>query len=115
MDLVPKLTPISSQGFNILDLLSFDPASMGLSAPGVKTPSSQQLIDLADQLQHIKGLLSTPISTLVNDIKHILEQIESPLPESLRVKLLPAGHLPFFLAEVKAAQQRIEVIIPKPL
>src|SRR6185312_5164037 len=43
------------------------------------------------------------------EIQKILEQIESQLPESLRVKLWPAGHLPFFRAEVKAAQQRIEL------
>ena len=79
---------------------------MGLIAPGAKIPS-QQPIDLTDQLQHIKTLLSTPISTLVDDsseIQKVLEQIESQLPESLRVKLWPAGHLPFFRAEVKAAQ-----------
>jgi len=85
---------------------------MGLIAPEAKVPSSRQPIDLADQLQHIKNLLSSPISTLVDDsseIKKILEQIESQLPESLQVKLWPAGHLPFFRAEVKAAQQRIEL------
>jgi len=110
--LLPKLTLISSQGFNISDLLSFDPASMGLIAPGAKVPPPQQPIDLADQLQHIKNLLYAPISTLVDDsseIQKILEQIESQLPESLRVKLWPAGHLPFFREEVKAAQQRIEL------
>ena len=66
----------------------------------------------ADQLQLIKDLLSAPINTLVDDsskIKEILEQIESQLPELLRVKLWPAGHLPFFRAEVKAAQQRIDL------
>jgi len=85
---------------------------MGLIAPGAKVPPPQQPIDLADQLQHIKNLLSAPISTLVDDsseIKKILEQIESQLQESLQVKLWPAGHLPFFRAEVKAAQQRIEL------
>jgi len=105
--LLPKLTLISPQGFNISDLLSFDPASMGLIAPGAKVPPPQQPIDLADQLQHIKNLLSAPISTLVDDsseIQKVLKQIESQLPESLRVKLWPAGHLPFFRAEVKAAQ-----------
>jgi len=84
---------------------------MGLIAPGAKVPPPQQPIDLADQLQHIKNLLSTPISTLVDnssEIQKVLEQIESQLPESLWVKLWPAGHLPFFRAEVKAAQQRIE-------
>ena len=86
MHLVPKQTLISPQGFNISDLLSFDPASMGLITPGAKVPPSQQPIDLADLLQHIRNLLATPISTLVDDsseIKKILEQIESQLPESL--------------------------------
>ena len=85
---------------------------MGLTALGTNVPSLQQSANLADQLQHIKDLLSAPINTLVDDsskIKEILEQIESQLPESLRVKLWPAGRLPFFRAEVKAAQQRIEL------
>ena len=84
---------------------------MGLIAPGTKTPSLQQSANLANQLQLIKDLLSAPITTLVDDsskIKEILEQIETQLSESLQVKLWPAGHLPFFRAEVKAAQQRIE-------
>jgi chromosome segregation ATPase len=84
---------------------------MGLTAPRAKAPSLQQSANLANQLQLIKDLLSALIITLVDDsskIKEILEQIESQLPESLRVKLWPAGHLPFFRAEVKAAQQRIE-------
>jgi len=105
--LLPKLTLISPQGFNISDLPSFDPASMGLITPGAKVPPPQQPINLADQLQHITNLLSAPISTLVDDsseIQKVLKQIESQLPESLRVKLWPAGHLPFFRAEVKAAQ-----------
>src|SRR6185436_13412458 len=85
---------------------------MGLTAPGAKAPSLQQSANLASQLQLIKDLLSAPIITLVDDsskIKEILEQIESQLPESLRVKLWPADHLPFFRVEVKAAQQRIEL------
>src|SRR6185369_956962 len=83
---------------------------MCLTAPGAKTPSLQQSANLANQLQLIKDLLSAPITALVDDsskIKEIIEQIESQLPESLRVKLWPTGHLPFFRAEVKAAQQRI--------
>ena len=79
---------------------------MGLTTPGAKTPSLQQSANLANQLQFIKDLLSAPITALVDDsskIKEILEQIES-----LYVKLWPAGHLLFFRAEVKAAQQRIE-------
>ena len=84
---------------------------MGLTVPGAETPSLQQSANLAHQLQLIKDLLSAPITALVDDsskIKEILEQIESQLPELLRVKLWPAGHLPFYQAEVKAAQQRIE-------
>ena len=107
-NITPSL-PIFSQGFDISDLLSFDSATMGLTTLGAKVPTPEQSANLPDQL---KGLLSAPISTLVDDsreIQKILEQIESQLPESLRVKLWPAGHLPFFRAEVKAAQQRIEL------
>ena len=85
---------------------------MGLTIPGAKTPSLQQSANLANQLQLIKDLLSALITALVDDsskIKEILEQIETLLPESLRVKLWPANHLPFFRAEVKATQQRIEL------
>ena len=84
---------------------------MGLTVPGAETPSLQQSANLAHQLQLIKDLLSALITALVDDsikIKEVLEQIESQLPELLRVKLWPAGHLPFFRAEAKAAQQRIE-------
>src|SRR6185437_4267748 len=107
MHFASTLTPIISQGFDISDLLSFDPATMGLTALGAKVSSLRQSANLADQLQLIKDLLSAPINTLVDDsskIKEILEQIESKLPESLRVKLWPTGHLPFFRSEVKAAQ-----------
>ena len=84
---------------------------MGLTVPGAEASSLQQSVNLAHQLQLVKDLLSAPITALVDDsskIKEILEQIESQLPELLRVKLWPTGHLCFFQAEVKAAQQRIE-------
>jgi len=84
---------------------------MGLTALGVKRPSLQQSANLEHQFQLIKVLLSAPITALVDDsskIKETLEQIETQLPESLQVKLWPAGHLPFFRVEVKAAQQRIQ-------
>ena len=71
MHFVLKLTPIFSQGFDISDLLSFDPASMGLTTPGAKVPTPQQSANQADQLQLIKGLLSAPISTLVDDFREI--------------------------------------------
>ena len=84
---------------------------MGLTVPGVKTPSLQQSANLANQLQIIKDLLSAPIITLVDDsskIKNIFEQIESQLPEPLQIKLWPASNLPFFRIEVNKAQQRME-------
>src|SRR6185436_4101665 len=105
------LTSDMSTGFDISSFLSFDPASMGLTVPGAEAPSLQQPANLTNQLHLSKDLLSAPTTALVDDsskIKEILEQIESQLPELLRVKLWPAGHLPFFQAEAKAAQQRIE-------
>ena len=98
------------QGFDISGLLSFDPTSMGLTVPGAKASPVQQSANLASQLQLVKDLLFAPITILVDDsskIREVLEQIESQLPETLKVKLWPAGHLPFFRAEVKAAQQRM--------
>ena len=71
MHFAPTLTPIFSQGFDISDLLSFDPATMGLTALGAKVPTPQQSANLPDQLQLIKGLLSAPISTLVDDSREI--------------------------------------------
>ena len=69
------------------------------------------MANLADQLQLIKDLLSAPINTQVDDsskIKEILEQIESQIPGSLRVKLWSASNLPFFRMKVNKAQQRME-------
>ena len=71
-----KLTPIFSQGFDISNLLSFDLASMGLTTPGAKVPTPQQSANMADQLQLIKGLLSAPISTLVDDSREIQKILE---------------------------------------
>ena len=105
------LTPDTSIGFDISGLLSFDPASMGLTIPGAETSSLQQSANLAHQLQLIKDLLSAPITALVDDsskIKNIFEQIESQLPEPLQIKLWPASNLPFFRIEVSKAQQRME-------
>jgi chromosome segregation ATPase len=66
---------------------------------------------IVSQLQHIKELLLAPIGTLVQDstaVKLALEEIRSQLPEALRIKLWPAGHLPFFREKVESAKQRIE-------
>jgi len=84
---------------------------MGLNAPNAEVQSPQQPITVTNQLQNIKRLLSAPIIALVGDsseIKNIIEQIESQLPEPLQIKLWPASNLPFFRVEVNKAQQRIE-------
>jgi chromosome segregation ATPase len=59
----------------------------------------------------MKGLLSAPIDTLVQDsdvMKHLFEEIQPQLPEVLQIKLWPAEHLPFFQAKVEKARRRIE-------
>jgi hypothetical protein len=59
----------------------------------------------------MKDLLSAPIDTLVqdsNEVKHLFEEIKPQLPEVLQIKLWPAGHLPFFQANVEKAHRRIE-------
>jgi hypothetical protein len=43
-----------------------------------------------------------------DEVRQILEEIKPQLPEILQLKLWPTGHLPFFLAKVEKAQQRIE-------
>jgi hypothetical protein len=59
----------------------------------------------------MKDLLSAPIDTLVQDsdeMKHLLVEIQPQLSEVLQIKLWPAGHLPFFRAQVEKARHRIE-------
>jgi hypothetical protein len=59
----------------------------------------------------MKDLLSTPIDTLVQDsdeMKHLLVEIQPQLLEVLQINLWPAGHLPFFRAQVEKAHRRIE-------
>jgi hypothetical protein len=104
------LTSASFQGFNFLELLSFDPASIGLDLLDVDD-QQLQLTGIVNQLRHMKDLLSTLIDTLVQDydeMKHLLEEIQPQLPEVLQIKLWPAGHLPFFRAKVEKARRRIK-------
>jgi septal ring factor EnvC (AmiA/AmiB activator) len=59
----------------------------------------------------MKNLLSGPIDALIHDsstVKQILDEVNSQLPVSLQVKLLPAGYLPSFRAKVAEARHRIE-------
>jgi hypothetical protein len=104
------LTSASFQGFNFLELLSFDPASIGSDLLDVDD-QQLQLTGVVNQLRHMKDLLSTLIDTLVQDydeMKHLLEEIQRQLPEVLQIKLWPAGHLPFFRAKVEKARRRIK-------
>jgi hypothetical protein len=59
----------------------------------------------------VKDLLSASIDTLVQDsdkMKHLLGEIQPQLLEVLQIKIWPAGHLPFFWAQVEKAHRRIE-------
>jgi hypothetical protein len=72
-----------------LELLSFDPASVGSSILEVDDHQPQP-IGVASQLLHIKGLLSAPIDALVQDsngVRQILEEIRPQLSEDLQIKL----------------------------
>jgi hypothetical protein len=59
----------------------------------------------------MKDLLSGSIDGLIQDsntVKRLLDEVNSQLPVSLQVKLLPAGHLPSFRVKVAEARHRIE-------
>jgi hypothetical protein len=104
------LTSASFQGFNFLELLSFDPTSIGSVLLDVDDQQLQPT-GVVNQLRHMKDLLSTSIDTLVQDsdeIKHLLAEIQPQLLKVLQIKLCPAGHLPFFWAQVEKAHRRIE-------
>jgi chromosome segregation ATPase len=90
--------------------LSFDPASIVSTALEAEKEKPRPAA-IASQLQHIIELLSASIGTLVQDsaaVKLAFEEIRSQLPEALRIKRWPAGHLPFFREKVESAKQRIE-------
>jgi hypothetical protein len=93
-----------------LELLSFDPASIGSVLLDVDDQQLQPT-GVVNQLRHMKDLLSTPIDTLVQDsdeMKHLMEEIQPQLLEVLQIKLWLARHLPFFRAKVEKARRRIE-------
>jgi hypothetical protein len=92
-----------------LELLSFDPASIGSVLLDVDDQQLQPT-NIVNQLRHMKDLLSAPIDTLVQDsdeMKHLLEEIQPQLPELQQIKLWLARHLPFFWAKVEKSR-RIE-------
>jgi hypothetical protein len=104
------LTSASFQGFNFSELLSFYPVSIGSVLLDVDDQQLQPT-GIMNQLRHMKDLLSALIDTLVQDsdeMKHLLVEIQPQLPEVLQIKLWPAGHIPFFWAQVEKAHRRIE-------
>jgi hypothetical protein len=95
---------------NLLELLSFDLASIGSAILEVYDHQPQPT-GVASQLRRIKDLLSAPIDALVedsNEVRQNLEEIKPELPEILQLKLWPTGHLPFFREKVEKARQRIQ-------
>jgi hypothetical protein len=102
--------PLFLQNLDLSELLAFDPASIG-STILEADDSPSGLTSTADQLLRVKDLLSGPISALIQDssaVKQILDEVNSQLPVSLQVKLLPAGYLSSFQAKVAEARRRIE-------
>jgi hypothetical protein len=102
--------PLFLQNLNLSELLAFDPASIGSAILEANDPQPDST-STANRLLHMKSLLLGPIDTLIQDsstVKQILDEINSQLPVSLQVKLLPAGHLPSFRAKVTEARHRIE-------
>jgi hypothetical protein len=102
--------PFLHQNLDLLELLAFDPASIGSAILEANDPPLS-LASTTNQLLRMKDLLSGPIDALVQDssaVKQILDEVNSQLPVSLQVKLLPAGHLPSFRAKVAEARHRIE-------
>jgi hypothetical protein len=102
--------PLFLQNLDLSELLAFDPASIG-SAILEADDSPLDLASTANQLLRMKDLLSGPINALIQDsstVKQILDQVNSQLPVSLQVKLLPTGYIPSFRAKVAEARHRIE-------
>jgi hypothetical protein len=72
-----------------LELLAFDPASVGSAILEADDPQPDST-SAASQLLRVKDLLSAPIDALVQDssaIRQILEEINSQLPVVLQIKL----------------------------
>jgi len=77
------------QNFDLSQLLSFDPASIGLTTIEAERETPQPTV-LSSQLQHIKDLLSSPIDALVRDsgeVRSAFEEIRLQLLEAIRVEL----------------------------
>jgi hypothetical protein len=80
---------------NLSELISFDPASIGLAILEADDHQPRST-GVASQLLSIKDLLSAPIDTLVQDsdeVRRILEEIKPQLLEILQLKLWSTGLL----------------------
>jgi hypothetical protein len=102
--------PFPHQNLDLSELLAFDPVSIGSAILEADDPP-MSLASTANQLLRMKDLLSGSIDALIQDssaVKQILDEVNSQLPVSLQVKLLPAGQLPSFRAKVAEARHRIE-------
>jgi hypothetical protein len=102
--------PLFLHNLDLSELLSFDPASIGSAILEADDPPLD-LTSTANQLLRMKNLLLGLIDALIQDsstVKQILDEVNSQLPVSLQVKLLPAGYLPSFRAKVAEARHRIE-------
>ncbi|KAK1626995.1 hypothetical protein QYE76_001310 [Lolium multiflorum] len=77
--------------------LSFDPESIEPAHSTTRDEPSPNVI--ADQLQRLKALLSSPIETLVEnseEVKNILEEVQPHVPVMLQLKLWPVVTLSAF-------------------
>jgi hypothetical protein len=102
--------PLFLKNLDLSELLAFDPASIGSAILEADDPPLD-LTSTANQLLRMKNLLLGLIDALIQDsstVKQILDEVNSQLPVSLQVKLLPAGYLPSFRAKVAEARHRIE-------
>jgi Tfp pilus assembly protein PilO len=98
------------QGCDLSGLLSFDPESIEPAHSTARDEPSPSVI--ADQLQRLKALLSSPIETLVEnseEVKNILEEIQPHVPVTLQLKLWPVVTLSAFRSRVQLARQRIDL------
>ncbi|KAK1667050.1 hypothetical protein QYE76_055209 [Lolium multiflorum] len=80
----PAAPIVSGEGYDLSNLLTFDPESIEPTAK--RRPNATQ-----GQFQQLKALLSSSIETLVEgeEIKNILEDLQPHLPVTLQVKLWP--------------------------
>jgi hypothetical protein len=79
------------QKFDLSGLLSFDPCSVGVARPEAEAETAgSQPTELIGRLHRIKELLSAPVEALVqtsDEVKHLLNEVETQLPEALLIKL----------------------------